>query len=389
MSLPEISKSQKSDKPVALDFFQETCWLDNYISLHNKAIGALPNIHSNSFLIYVCDEQCGGVGDRLSGLLSLFYLAVALERVFLIDYTSPVALELTLVPRQMEWNCSKLLPDGLHSESLTMIDTPDKLGALERLKRLVSAQTPVIRVKINRYWLGMYLWMKHDEKHGGVEKEPVFLQGALSSLQLSSCGSFRVSDARPRDTFALGFSKLFDFSPEVKARAVQMYDELNVDPSSDYIAIHARFGGQQKNQTILGWDDPERHKTEDIVDFISCAKSNFTRFGERATTIVLFSDNEEVKESALVSAEGIKTTRSTQLVHVDKSTSNNHDELVKGNVDTFTELYILSRSSCLVGSISTFSGLASSLIQQPNDCFTFFFSCADSVDFWKETENLP
>jgi len=371
-------------------------WMETYASMHNNAIRSLPDTGRNRFLIYVCDGECGGLGDRLSGLMSVFYLAIALQRIFLIEYTSPVDLELTLVPNRINWNSSKLLPQGLHTEGLTLIDTPNRTGALLHLEQMHAADTQVIRVKNNRYWLGMYLWLQETNitkntvvvtSDTVVGERATYLRGALSTLQIPPFGTFQRAEERSTETFAFGFSFLFHFSPEVKLRSLEIYKELDVEPAKHYVAIHARIGGRvQSSSQASGWDDPERHKLEDIDEFISCAKSKASHI-IGSSPIVLFSDNEELK--TLVSSQNVKTIYSSRLIHVDKSVTMDSAEMVQGNIDTFAELHVLSKASCLVGSHSTFSGLASSVIFPPTHCFSFFSSCERPTEFWQEAEELP
>ena len=57
------------------------CWLQPYVDFHADAVQSLRRAHCVPSLVYVCDKNCGGVGDRMSGIISAFYLAVALDRV--------------------------------------------------------------------------------------------------------------------------------------------------------------------------------------------------------------------------------------------------------------------------------------------------------------------
>merc|ERR1719329_378221 len=79
------------------------CWLQPYIDFHADAVKSLRNGHCVPSLVYVCEKNCGGIGDRMSGIISAFYLAVALDRAFFIDYKSPFPLTETLVPKTMRW----------------------------------------------------------------------------------------------------------------------------------------------------------------------------------------------------------------------------------------------------------------------------------------------
>ena len=82
----------------------------------------------------------------------------------------------------------------------------------------------------------------------------------------------------------------------------------------------------------------------------------------------------------------VKFVKDTLIMHVDRSSFDSHEELKIGIIDTFAELYFLSRASCIVGSKSTFSGLAASIytpMNQSERCFSYFANCnVEAFDFW-------
>ena len=47
--------------------------------------------------------MCGGHGDRLHGILSLFLFAIATKRAFFVDYRYPLPLHMVLVPNLIDW----------------------------------------------------------------------------------------------------------------------------------------------------------------------------------------------------------------------------------------------------------------------------------------------
>ncbi len=359
-------------------------WLENYITMHNAATSRLPAVDAGSkFIVYVCEAGCGGIGDRLSGLMSVFYLAVAMKRVFLIDYSSPVDLELTLVPKRMRWNCSKLLPADVHTSTVQMVDTTDKIGNVGHLHKLDLEGTTIIRIKINRYWLGMHLWARTCDKRNINQT----VDNLLLITSIDSCDADMTST--PSITFALAFNALFTFSSSVLLRAQGLYTEMNLDPSEPYVAMHVRLGGSVQKNTALGWEDPKRHDLDDVKHFISCAKSRAAQLLNQSVPIVLFTDRDEIKSDPVLRENGIISASSTSVIHVDRSLATDKNKTLQGNIDTFAELYVLSRSSCLVGSVSTFSGVASSMLLSSKVCFCFFSTCDETVDFWQATESLP
>ena len=309
----------------------EECWLQPYIDFHADAVKSLRHGHCVPSLVYVCEKNCGGIGDRMSGIISAFYLAVALDRAFFIDYKSPFPLTETLVPKTMRWDY--------------------------RVKRKCTT-TNGFRSKENE----------------------IFMVDSESPDQVLR----RIEQLHERVT------QLFDFAPEVKHRASQMTEELAFGTDAEFIAVHIRIGGRPKKSTrVVGWIDPKRHEIEDAATFFDCADSKRRNAGSisKSSPIVLFSDSEELKKAPIVAARGVRVVESTHISHTDRSWSFSKQSMRRGNVDTFAELYLMSRASCIVGSNSTYSGLASSLTFPPRECFSYFGNCTElRWDFWTQTE---
>merc|ERR1712194_371135 len=72
-------------------------------------------------LVYSCQPfaQCGGHGDRLNGIITVFVLAVLTRRVFLIDSESPIPMTMLLSPHLIDWRVrtSILATAGLRHHS--------------------------------------------------------------------------------------------------------------------------------------------------------------------------------------------------------------------------------------------------------------------------------
>lgn len=365
------------------------CWDSKYVEFHHQTISKLAKTDAG-FLIFVCDGGCGGIGDRISGMLSSFFLAVFWHRVFLIEHSSPFPLEDTLVPKNIKWNVVPEYVESLQALEINLIDAPDKKKAVHALIEMHATKVPVIRLKINRYWLGMLLWetpcdSSHDELHGFI--------GGMTRLNSSSSCTTRSPEPKPSHTFALSFLMLFGFSPTVLQRVQHMRDESGIRLGDQYIGIHARIGGTTSaSPGSIPWEDPARHDIREIDKFVDCAKEKNDRFSGQVTTstpILLFSDNHELKRSAIIKQNKIRTVSST-IFHVDRSTKGDLQSRKHGNFDTYAELAFLSNASCIVGSLSTFSGVAASIASPVLDCFSFYTSCSDeTVDFWETTESVP
>jgi len=371
----------------------EECWLQPYIDFHADAVKSLRHGHCVPSLVYVCEKNCGGIGDRMSGIISAFYLAVALDRAFFIDYKSPFPLTETLVPKTMRWDyrvkrkCITNNSFRSKENEIFMVDSENPDQMLRRIEQLHESGTSTIRLHINRYYVGIHLWMAPSSTKRSERIPAAFESGMVRKFDVY-CPDRNAIENTAGYTFSFAFTQLFDFAPEVKHRASQMTEELGLSADSEFIAVHIRIGGRpKKSRHVVGWIDPKRHEIEDAATFFDCADSKRQNAGSisKSSPIVLFSDSEELKKAPIVAARGVRVVGSTQISHTDRSWSFSKQSMRRGNVDTFAELYLMSRASCIVGSNSTYSGLASSLTFPPRECFSYFGNCTESRwDFWTE-----
>ena len=373
----------------------EECWLQPYIDFHADAVKSLRHGHCVPSLVYVCEKNCGGIGDRMSGIISAFYLAVALDRAFFIDYKSPFPLTETLVPKTMRWDyrvkrkCTTTNGFRSKENEIFMVDSESPDQVLRRIEQLHERGTSTIQLHVNRYYVGILLWLMPSSTKRSERTPAAFESGMVRKLDVY-CSDRNAIENTAGYTFSLAFTQLFDFAPEVKHRASQMTEELAFGTDAEFIAVHIRIGGRPKKSTrVVGWIDPKRHEIEDAATFFDCADSKRRNAGSisKSSPIVLFSDSEELKKAPIVAARGVRVVKSTHISHTDRSWSFSKQSMRRGNIDTFAELYLMSRASCIVGSNSTYSGLASSLTFPQRECFSYFGNCTESRwDFWTQTE---
>jgi len=77
-------------------------WQLKYRALHQDIIN---NKRDAKFLVYTCPWKgsCGGYGNRVRAMVSLFYLAILTDRAFLIHWKIPKPLENFLTPKDINW----------------------------------------------------------------------------------------------------------------------------------------------------------------------------------------------------------------------------------------------------------------------------------------------
>lgn len=361
-------------------------WLSQYTDFHKDATSQLrETTHLGpKFLVYVCEDSCGGLGDRISGIVSSFYLAVSMERVFYIEYTNPVPLEETLRSKTISWHMGKYIPKFLPAVTVNLMDGKYMGSKVRELERLHNEGTAVIRLRVNRYWLGMLLWSNVDvNKHSSEH-----LRGAMKMRHTTFGSPEALQSHAPAHTFAFGYDILFAFSKGVENRLIQLYRDLELDPNRPFVGIHARIGGQvTSGDSSVAWNDPQRHNLDEFPSFVRCARAKQSAINYKGgdISVVLISDSTVLKRSPLLLMENIRHTDSVLVYHVDRS-DRNHQNASIGNLDAFAELALLSNAKCIVASMSSFSGLASVMHYPPVDCFGFHTQCTENVDFWNVTE---
>jgi len=364
----------------------EECWVTQYKTFHNNSVEKLSRGESVQALVYSCESNCGGLGDRISGIISSFYAAVVMKRVFVIDSKHPLPLALTLVPANVDWDISHLLPEKNTKE--IYVDAKDSHKRQEPVfSQLFAAHDTgnmIIRLRVNRYHLGMNLWAHKSLNHPYA--------GEMLRLYRSQCCAFEpCQPPGPATTMRAAFNVLFKFSPAVLKSASDMQQSIGIAlNSSSYVALHARIGGQLSSN--ISWQDPERHGMEDASEFLRCGVATVeeaaTNHNATSLPIVVFSDSMEFRKRLANLDTRVKVIQDSVIMHVDRSTNGGEKIMERGLVHTFAELYIISRANCIVGSSSTFSALAGSIFVpagQQKRCYKHFAECETndmSFDYW-------
>jgi len=367
-------------------------WFEKYANFH--AVSLRENRNSQKFLVYACSKTCGGVGDRISGMISAFYVAVALNRVFFIKHEQPFQLNLTLKPNHINWKFEGL---ALHpravERTINMIDATRK-EKVNEISRAHIADVDVIYLHVNRYSLGMCTWLssKSVASRG--------LCGSMYQIHSKDAVSRKLNLQLASSSLHFAFHALFEFTEIAKDRFESVARELSLFDDNNkiipYVALHARIGGDTStSRRNIGWSDPPRHSLSDAKTFVSCAASIVDRkhlvHVARETPIVVITDNDNFKKMAAKFDGRVRSSQIT-LFHPDKSkySTKGTDLLQQATTDLFADLMLLSRAAYLVGSQSSFSGLASSIMSSfDHDAdahYRYAFQCDKLYRYWDSTE---
>ena len=351
----EIEHLARDDPP-----FVPPDWIREYIAFHKSRIKENQLINGARALQYHClhgshsgyKGRCGGLGDRLKGILTGFLSSVSDNRVFLIDWDDVTPLSDYLAPAHINW----------------------------------LAQPTFDNTK-KRDWV----WLNKDKRHPMVIN-PCELR-SNASMVMYRCMYFR-SQRRMNTSCVQSFFKegivtdtnmfnnifwtLFQWTDRTKEAARRLLGPVN---PKYFVGVHIRTGGNSTS-----FVDQTRHSTlQDIEAFSSCATLVQKALEEKcgkAPAVYVMSDNHEAKKLAkkLMVKDGVDVHASdVEVYHIDRSNVSLIEDLTSANDAVWGEFKILMDATCLVVGVSGFSHLGQHMSRhqtQPR-CAVYFNKCTE------------
>ncbi|KNC74494.1 hypothetical protein SARC_12962 [Sphaeroforma arctica JP610] len=331
--------------------------LMEYIKEHGEKVRK-PDMHTE-YIVYTCTEQnerCGGIGDRLRGIVSLFMLSISTNRVLVIDWSYPFALEETLIPGMVDW----LAP--LRTVQLYETANPHKTVSLLSMgeanytewTRVSQSDAKIVRITTNNIRRGL---------------------SALSAAKnmISQMDLYRPGQRIPQLLCSWILRSLFVPNPDTIRVANEQLALIGIDPDRPFVAIHARFGHTNNDKGASQFKtDPARLGLEDIPKIARCASkiNSQMRFKGIAVQNATFlaADSNEGKYIFREQLQDVKYF-SAHAFHIDKVRKDRGEydaaEADMLNQLTWAEFLILSKSECVVSTRSGFSEWAIAFSKNP------------------------
>ncbi|KNC75034.1 hypothetical protein SARC_12433 [Sphaeroforma arctica JP610] len=330
----------------------------DYSKFHNEQV---QNPQQNTkYLVYTCTHQrsfCGGIGDRLSGIVSLFMLAVSTNRVLVIDWNTPFPLYESLNPNIIDW----LTP--LKTVILYEIANPEQTVFIEGVRRSINStywesvlqrDIGVVRIKSNK-----------------IDFSSQNFTHSAAWQAAAGMKAYQFGDGIPPLLCTWILRSLFTPNPTILQIAKDQLSLIGLDMGQPYIAIHTRFGHTANDTGSGQFVDPVRLKVDTIPDFSQCAVTMSEQFSHRGihlqTSTFLAADSNEGKLAFNAYARDVKYF-SAHAFHVDRSIMLETYDSAEGNLLnqlTWVEFLVLSKSECLVSSPSGFSRWAVAISRDP------------------------
>ena len=317
-------------------------------------------------VVYECTEHtiCGGLTDRLEGIIVSFVLAIVSKRSLLVHYCKPGALDRFYLPNELDWRLAGLsqfqLGKILHSPHLGVRrheeDTPD---CEVLVSKYLNTTSPVFRLTTNH---------------------------AKSCVRRLLSRHAHIGNVTSQHLMARLFRHLFQPAP-LLVQALKLFTRRNAWRPESSVCLHIRYGGILVDKAIV-----ERVRYKVLDPFWHCArhvKEVMTKLNLQVSSWMVISDSDEVllrsKQflSSLSNSKVIGTKLVGPVLHIDKLYSRLYhnksgdspfqDNIlsggqcplqrgVDGEMRVFLDHYLLSVCHVLVGSRkSGFSASASSL----------------------------
>jgi hypothetical protein len=324
-------------------------WLSAYADFHSDSL-AFQNDQQQfpRYLNYRCAHNCGGHGDRLHGMITVFLLAVLTNRTFLASMSVPADLQTIFVAGAINWMSTNYIRSN-STLDLNWINflRKDKTAGQFDFQSLLDSPTSAnfITISMNTDIIPM-MFKPHgkeydDTWYGNRRHYNRFLYSRMDQIGI------------PRDDYvqACSYNALFRPSASVR-RQIQITLKQNPVPPSPYIAIHVRAGGTSRNK----FGDSRRIKQNNWPKAWAAGFEMEKRLGLAPNTSHWFiaSDDLLVMELARQIRGDMVFFRSQQPLHVDRCALNNVNSL-RGFVNTAVDWYLLAGADALLMCYSQFS----------------------------------
>ena len=289
-----------------------------------------PIIESERFMIYTCSGSglCGGWGDRLRGLYSVYLLSVLQNRSFGIEMNRPCPIEKFIRPAVLNWTIFKKSIIGKTTAQLRILDWKAPPLTLQKILSQVPT-TDVVRLTFNEDYLDVF------KTHTNIrERTPIISE--LPSVEIA------------RNLYHGLFQYMDSFEKEIKDFFNDNFDGYHL------IGVHIRVDTHRLKDTDL----------EQIWNFLAQYR-NKTNY-----KIFIASDTQSVKERAKRLFSGQYVGLAGTIFHTD-SRFHGSTNVCEGLKLSLFDHAILVRSQSLLLTPSGFGIEAARVRHTSNNLFCY------------------
>lgn len=292
----------------------------------------------NKTLIYKCESYCGGLGDRLRGIVTSFLLALVSDRQFLIDMRYPCDITNFLQPNLYDWTMDyNKTTRNYSSRKIVAIDTNDQIVAEIHDKPFVSnwSQYNDIEIFTNMDFVTAVFsnpWLQHNR----------ILRMFLKVM--------RTGQANINTLFPLLFEILFKPSKSVSKIIDSALTALSQKQTS-LLCLHIRVGQNPTNPNDAAFDDRETI-AKDMIEYID--DSALLRWEN--LTVMVASDSKKAASQILRHFTRRSFTIPGPILHIDRPAK--HVDHCEGFFKVVVDFYVLGECHTSFLTNSRFSAFA-------------------------------
>eukprot|EP00804_Cyclotella_cryptica_P025525 CCRYP_012016-RB/>CCRYP_012016-RB protein AED:0.04 eAED:0.04 QI:128/1/1/1/0/0.5/2/187/735 len=329
-------------------------WVQDYISFHQSSI-VDGNLSENAqYIVYECKNgkiSCGGAGDRMIGMIKMFYLALCTRRVLIIDAPFPIPLTDVFIPAQIEWNATFPVTLDYFDDMDYFID----FGLREDIRgyRVPRTNDAPRKKSLDEIWESS-LMADHLRKGGWSEE----------AKKVSVANIAREA-----------YRAMFQFHRAVISRASDLKAAAGI--SGPYVGMHMRKGDQNMGVSPAGPKFVKRETHDD--EMLHCYSQLMASHPNEFKMAYLASDDVLTKQRIASKDSSIHFAQLNPF-HIDKSTRESRAvdpaTVYSGVLDTWAEMLVMAESTCLIISKSMFA-FSSLHMRDPRACAVPLNFCND------------
>jgi len=325
-----------------------------------KKYGSLLNVTafktndlSDKTMIYSCQSFCGGWGDRLRGILSVYILALLTNRHFMIDMNYPCDILKVIQPNIVNWTYVK----SNQSNNRTRLNINTMPSWQKAIRNEIAN-----RIKSQDF---VQIWSSYDDIFISTNSD--YMTSALRNIFVSNqtrklLGQLPLSQATMQTLFAFLFELLFTPSISVRNRVDTI---LAASRHRHLICLHIRIGKNPTNPSDYAFKGRE-NTTKTMLDFTDNYLSN-----KSSPLVFVTSDSGQDVADVLHHYPNSSMTIVGPILHIDRF-DRRSSTICDGFIKVLADFYVLGECQTSLLSNSGFSSWANRRRENPNEELYFY-----------------
>ncbi|CAF1058650.1 unnamed protein product [Adineta steineri] len=320
----------------------------------------ITNSTAGKAMIYSCKSYCGGWGDRLRGITSVYILALLTHRRFMIDMNYPCQIAQALEPNLVNWTYVQ----HTSQKNLTRLSV-NTMPPWATAARTIMGNT-VKSKDFVKHWSGYdEVWISTNLDY----ITPALHNPYLSTRTRNLLGLLPLREAKMKTLFALLFEFLFKPTLPVQIRVNSI---LAASHHRHLICLHIRIGKNPTNPLDTA-SATRGHTTQDMLKFLDMYLLNYS-----SPFFFVTSDSGQAISDVLHHFPNSSMTIAGPILHIDhfdRKTTTISDGFIKAIAD----FYVLGECQTSLLSISGFSLWANRRRLKPNENLYYYFDKTKTV----------